>query len=252
MPKNRHETRKRKSIISFDNLSEELKDLFKETYPNEDGGYKPYLQKTVKPNGEPIFSVPLETEDAIYMVKFEVKIDTHLVEEDLDKDFFSEKGDEESELDIIERDESGEGDSSHKEFTLKHGNYEESFMAGSNIPNIEDELAEEFSTNEEEEEEEDLPPEDDDLLDMEPDDDDLLDIENELLGEDFVTEKTKKKSVKKPSSKNDAKEPKKPAKGTKVKTEKQIKAKVPKTADAAKKSKTAKEQKTVKKATAKK
>lgn len=225
---NRHETRKRKLIVSFDNLSEELKDLFKETYPSEDGGYKPYLQKTIKPSGEPIFSVPLETDDAIYMVKFEVRIDTHLVEEDLDKDLFSDKGDEESDLEIIERDESGESDGSHKEFTLKHGNYEESFN-GTNIPNIEDELAEEFNTDDEEDDDEndDLPPEDDDFLDVEPDDEDLLGIEKDLLEGEFLTEKSKKKTAK-------AKEPKK-SKEPKTKTAKDSKsAKIEKTTKAAK------------------
>ncbi len=242
---NRHETRKRKLIVSFDNLSEELKDLFKETYPSEDGGYKPYLQKTIKPSGEPIFSVPLETDDAIYMVKFEVRIDTHLVEEDLDKDLFSDKGDEESDLEIIERDESGESDGSHKEFTLKHGNYEESF-SGTNIPNIEDELAEEFNTDDEEDDDEndDLPPEDDDFLDVEPDDEDLLGIEKDLLEGEFLTEKSKRKTAK-------AKEPKtktaKDSKSAKIeKTTKAVKAAKDSTVKAVKKTtpKPAKEPKT--------
>ena len=83
-----HNNRKKKLIISYKNISEELRELFKETYPD---GYQDYLQKTIKPNGEPIFVVPLETEDTSYMIKFDVKIDTGLVDDDLDKELYGEE-----------------------------------------------------------------------------------------------------------------------------------------------------------------
>ena len=56
----RHDNRKKKLIISNENLSDELRELFKEAYPE---GHKDYMQKIVKPDGTPIFVVPLETED---------------------------------------------------------------------------------------------------------------------------------------------------------------------------------------------
>ena len=81
-----HRIHKKNLIISYKNLSEDLRELFKDTYPD---GYTDYLQKSIKPNGEPIFVVPLETEDTMYMVKFNVQIDSGMVEEDLDKDLYS-------------------------------------------------------------------------------------------------------------------------------------------------------------------
>ena len=71
---------KKNLIVSYKNLTDDLKEKFKEAYPE---GYNNYLQKFVKPNGEAIYVVPFETEDTAYMVKFEVKIDT--LGEDLDK-----------------------------------------------------------------------------------------------------------------------------------------------------------------------
>lgn len=80
---NHSRNHKKKLIISFKNLSEELKALFNEAYPE---GYKDHLQKTIKPDGTPIFVVPLFTEDTEYMVKFEVKIDSNITEVDIEKD----------------------------------------------------------------------------------------------------------------------------------------------------------------------
>lgn len=109
---------KKRSIISYENLSDELKELFKEEYSD---GYKEYLQKIVKPSGEPIFVVPLETEDTSYMVKFEVTIDSKVSEDDIDKDLDLPKDDNDVSLDDIDE----EKDDSHKEFSLNHGDYEE-------------------------------------------------------------------------------------------------------------------------------
>ncbi len=83
-------TRKHKKnlIVSYKNLTDDLKELFKEAYPD---GYNNYLQKFVKPNGEAIYVVPFETDDTAYMVKFEVKIDT--LGEDLDKALFDDEDD---------------------------------------------------------------------------------------------------------------------------------------------------------------
>ena len=82
--------RKKNLIVSYKNLSDDLKEMFKEAYPD---GYNNYLQKFVKPNGEAIFVVPFETTDTVYMVKFEVKIDT--LGEDLDKALFDDDDDAE-------------------------------------------------------------------------------------------------------------------------------------------------------------
>ena len=239
-------THKSNRIISFDKLTDELKEQFAEDYPQPDG-YEPYLKKIIKPDGTPIFVVPFETEDTVYMVKFEVKIDSPMAEDELEKDLFgdSTKGGEMSELDIIEQNDNGEKDESHREFTLNHGNYaEEAAIADATSDNA-------FSSDDEEEDDDlddDLlndDEEDDDDDELEPDEKDLLDIELAMMeSEDF--EKAEKKA-KKPAAKTTKKEAKatektaaKPKKEQKnaAKTEKPDKADKPKaTKEPAKKAK---------------
>ena len=118
-----HKNRKKKLIISYKNLTEEIRELFKETYPD---GYQEYMQKTIKPNGEPLFVVPLETDDTSYMIKFDVKIDTGRVEEDLDKDLYGEDDQSESEfVPLSEAIDKEEGGNSHAVGKMRHGALEE-------------------------------------------------------------------------------------------------------------------------------
>ncbi|MBQ6725435.1 MAG: hypothetical protein IJQ89_02555 [Bacteroidales bacterium] len=229
-----NETHKNNRIISFDKLTDELKEQFAEAYPQPDG-YDPYLKKIIKPDGTPIFVVPFETDDTVYMVKFEVKIDSPMAEDELEKDLFGDsgKGGEMSDMDIIEQNDNGEKDESHREFTLNHGNYaEEAAMADATSDNA-------FGSDDDEEEEEDDPvedldPDDDDLLDdeLEPDEEELLDIELELMASEKEQEKAKgdKKDKKtapkttKKETKTTEKKPSKPAKETKKSTTKTTKA----------------------------
>ena len=114
--------RKKNLIVSYKNLAEDLKELFKEAYPD---GYNNYLQRFVKPNGETIFVVPFETEDTSYMVKFEVKIDP--LGEDLDKALFDDdddSGKEDEFAPLSEALEKEEIDPAHKERVLRHGDFE--------------------------------------------------------------------------------------------------------------------------------
>jgi hypothetical protein len=114
--------RKKNLIVSYKNLSEDLKEMFKETYPD---GYNNYLQRFVKPNGETIFVVPFETDDTCYMVKFEVRIDP--LGEDLDKALFDDdddSGKEDEFAPLSEALEKEEIDPTHKERVLRHGDFE--------------------------------------------------------------------------------------------------------------------------------
>lgn len=118
-------TRKHKKnlIVSYKNLSDDLKELFKETYPE---GYNNYITKFVKPNGEAIFVVPFETDDTAYMVKFDVKIDT--LGEDLDKALFDDDGDDDKEetfAPLSEALEKEEANPTHRERHLRHGDFED-------------------------------------------------------------------------------------------------------------------------------
>lgn len=177
-----HHSRKKKLIISYKNISDELRDLFKDAYPD---GYQDYLQKTIKPNGEPIFVVPLETEDTSYMIKFDVKIDTGMVDDDLDKEIYGEEDQNDSTefapiSEALEKEEGGD----HRVGKLNHGAYEEIFeglpedkkefeIANADIEEeygdilADDDTDDYVDDDKDEDEDDDLEPNDDELLDIE-------------------------------------------------------------------------------------
>jgi hypothetical protein len=57
---------KKRLIKSLENLSEELKELIREQYPN---GYESSITRILNAKKEPIFVFPLETDDSVYLVK---------------------------------------------------------------------------------------------------------------------------------------------------------------------------------------
>lgn len=182
--------RKKNLIVSYKNLPDDIKEKFKEAYPD---GYSNYITKFVKPNGEAIFVVPFETEDTAYMVKFEVKIDT--LGEDLDKALFdddSEEGKDDEFAPLSEAIEKEEENTSHRERHLRHGDFEDILSdekkKKASLEIDKEGLKEAFADSDEDEDEdldsyESLDDEDDEPSDddFEPSDDDLRGIEDELL-----------------------------------------------------------------------
>ena len=68
-------TPKRRAVVSYENMSEELAAAFAEKYPK---GYNDYFQDLVKydkPDGTSFYAVTVEIPDAIYLVKIKVKTD---------------------------------------------------------------------------------------------------------------------------------------------------------------------------------
>lgn len=213
-------TRKHKKnlIVSYKNLPDNLKDLFKEAYPE---GYSNYITKFVKPNGEAIFVVPFETDDTAYMVKFDVKIDT--LGEDLDKALFDDDGDADEKDDtfapLSEAIEKEEPDSSHRERHLRHGDFEdvlsEEKKEKATLGIDKEGLKAAFANDEEADELDsyDKIGDDDDLSDedYEPSDDDLRGIEEEYLDAEIppldatIPEEEMVKIEKKPSKKRSSK-----------------------------------------------
>lgn len=180
--------RKKNLIVSYKNLSEDLRAKLQEVYPD---GYNEHLQRFVKPNGETIFVVPFETVDTCYMVKFEVKIDT--LGEDLDKALFDDdddSGKEDEFAPLSEALEKEEIDPSHKERVLRHGDFEtnleedekrkKKLSLGINKEEIRaafgDDDAEELDSYEKIGDDDDEPDED-----FEPSDDDIRGIEEEYF-----------------------------------------------------------------------
>jgi hypothetical protein len=57
---------KKKIIKSLENLSDDLRELMRQQFPN---GYQASITRITNAKNEPIFVFPLDTEDAIYLVK---------------------------------------------------------------------------------------------------------------------------------------------------------------------------------------
>src|SRR5258708_39303963 len=57
---------KKRVIKSLENLSEDLRDLMRDQYPN---GYEASITRISNAKKEPIFVFPLETDDSVYLVK---------------------------------------------------------------------------------------------------------------------------------------------------------------------------------------
>ena len=118
---------KKRSIISYQNLPQEAIDLFDEKYGD---GYADYAQKITKPDGSTLYVVPLETDDAVYMVKVDVVIDSKFSDEEFDKEILgSTKADEEI---VNSHEEEEEENIGQDKFFLVHGDY-------SNINDVADE-----------------------------------------------------------------------------------------------------------------
>lgn len=77
---------KRRSVVSFANLPEELQEEVRKLYPH---GYNEAMMRIEKPNGDFFYAVPFETEEVSYLVKVAVKIDDHIEDEE-DKDYYSD------------------------------------------------------------------------------------------------------------------------------------------------------------------
>ncbi|MDE5955578.1 MAG: hypothetical protein K2G18_08245 [Bacteroidales bacterium] len=84
-------TPKRKAVVSYENMSEELALAFSEKYPKGFNDYFPDLMKYDKPDGSCFYAVTVEIPDAIYLVKIKVKTDDA---EDIERWLDGEDGDD--------------------------------------------------------------------------------------------------------------------------------------------------------------
>lgn len=66
---------KKRAVVSYENMSEELAAAFAEKYPKGFSDYLPDLVKYDKPDGTCFYAVTLEIPSAIYLVKIKVKTD---------------------------------------------------------------------------------------------------------------------------------------------------------------------------------
>lgn len=82
----------KRAVVSYENMSQELQNAFKEKYPRGYADYMGDIFKVDKPNGTSFYAVSVEMPGAIYLVKISVKVDDY---EDVEKDLFNDDmGDE--------------------------------------------------------------------------------------------------------------------------------------------------------------
>jgi len=82
---------KKRAVVSYENMSEELAAAFAEKYPRGLIDYLPDVKQVKKPDGTSIYTVEVEIPTAIYLVKVKIKIDDA---EDLNKWLDEEDNDE--------------------------------------------------------------------------------------------------------------------------------------------------------------
>lgn len=73
---------KKRHVVSYENMSEDLAAAFAEKYPKGFNDYLPDLVKYPKPDGTSFYAVTVEIPDAIYLVKIKVQTD---VAEDIER-----------------------------------------------------------------------------------------------------------------------------------------------------------------------
>lgn len=66
---------KKRHVVSYENMSEELAAAFAEKYPKGSSDCFQDLVKYPKPDGTSFYAVTVEIPDAIYLVKIKVKTD---------------------------------------------------------------------------------------------------------------------------------------------------------------------------------
>ena len=88
------EESKKRVIKSLENLTDELRELMRDQYPN---GYESSISRITNAKKEPIFVFPLETEDATYLIKVPATRNSegeYDVESNEDPDFDKEESDD--------------------------------------------------------------------------------------------------------------------------------------------------------------
>ena len=75
--------KKNKLVVSYKNCTEEVIEAIKKKYPT---WYNDFVIKVQKPNNDFFYAITIDTDDASYLVKVDVKID-NLTEEEFEKEF---------------------------------------------------------------------------------------------------------------------------------------------------------------------
>jgi len=118
---------KKRVIKSLENLSEDLRDLLKEQYPN---GYEASITRITNAKREPIFVFPLETKDSVYLVKVPATKNSdggYDVESSEKQEFEGDDDDVRNPAADDDFDNSGDGDDFDSDSPAKEASYDPDF-----------------------------------------------------------------------------------------------------------------------------
>ena len=74
---------RKRLVVSYKNCADDVLEAIKKKYPT---GYSDYVIKVQKPNNDFFYAVTVDTDNASYLVKVDVKVD-NLTEEEFEKEF---------------------------------------------------------------------------------------------------------------------------------------------------------------------
>lgn len=114
---------KKRVIKSLETLNDELRDLLRFQYPN---GYEASITRIVNAKKEPIFVFPLETEEAIYLIKLPAtkNSDGEYDVEPAEKEEFTPPKAERGEDDLEGERENGFGEENNEEESDAESDYD--------------------------------------------------------------------------------------------------------------------------------
>lgn len=88
-----------KKVVKFEDLPPEALEAISKKYPD---GWKDFVRKVTKPNGDFFHAIDIDTADASYLVKVNVKIDSKSDVEKITESFIDKEAEKEAETDAQE------------------------------------------------------------------------------------------------------------------------------------------------------
>ncbi len=88
-----------RKLIRFEELPAEAMQALSKKYPD---GWKDFVRKITKPNGEFFFAIDIDTDNASYLVKVNVKVDSKSDVEKIHDSFIDKEAEKEAETDAQE------------------------------------------------------------------------------------------------------------------------------------------------------
>lgn len=85
-----------KKVVKFEDLPSDAMQALTKRYPD---GWKDFVRKITKPNGEFFHAIDIDTDNATYLVKVNVKIDSKSDVEKIAESFIDKDAEKEAETD---------------------------------------------------------------------------------------------------------------------------------------------------------